>query len=112
MEPSDEDLVSRFQGGDETAFEAMVERWNELRQGVLSDDAVLARVAGYDATLAPAIDANFERWPIGDIKFSTDYPEVVENWLCPVTSYDEEHARTVEFLTERLAWMDANISSF
>ncbi len=29
MEPSDEDLVRRFQGGDETAFEAMVSRWNE-----------------------------------------------------------------------------------
>jgi RNA polymerase sigma-70 factor (ECF subfamily) len=29
MEPSDEDLVLRFQGGDESAFEAMVERWNE-----------------------------------------------------------------------------------
>ena len=28
MEPSDEDLVRRFQGGDETAFEAMVTRWN------------------------------------------------------------------------------------
>ena len=29
MEPSDEDLVLRFQGGDESAFEAMVVRWNE-----------------------------------------------------------------------------------
>src|SRR5688572_33497740 len=29
MESSDEDLVLRFQGGDASAFEAMVERWNE-----------------------------------------------------------------------------------
>jgi hypothetical protein len=29
MEPSDEELVLRFQGGDGTAFEAMVTRWNE-----------------------------------------------------------------------------------
>jgi RNA polymerase sigma-70 factor (ECF subfamily) len=29
MSPSDEDLVLRFQGGDERAFEAMVARWNE-----------------------------------------------------------------------------------
>jgi RNA polymerase sigma-70 factor (ECF subfamily) len=28
MESSDEDLVLRFQGGDESAFEAMVTRWN------------------------------------------------------------------------------------
>ena len=29
MPASDEELVLRFRGGDETAFEAMVERWNE-----------------------------------------------------------------------------------
>ena len=29
MESSDEELVRRFQGGDESAFEAMVTRWNE-----------------------------------------------------------------------------------
>ena len=29
MDLSDEDLVLRFQGGDESAFEAMVVRWNE-----------------------------------------------------------------------------------
>lgn len=29
METPDEDLILRFQGGDETAFEAMVARWNE-----------------------------------------------------------------------------------
>lgn len=29
MEPSDEELVLRFQRGDEQAFEAMVARWNE-----------------------------------------------------------------------------------
>ena len=29
MDPSDEELVRRFQGGDEVAFESMVARWNE-----------------------------------------------------------------------------------
>jgi RNA polymerase sigma-70 factor, ECF subfamily len=29
MQPSDEELVRRFQGGDASAFEAMVARWNE-----------------------------------------------------------------------------------
>lgn len=90
----------------------LVERWQELRQGVLSEEAILARIAGYDATLAPAIEANFARWPIEDIAFSTDYPEVVDDWLCPVSTYDEEHTRTVAFLTDRLVWMDANVASF
>jgi hypothetical protein len=92
--------------------DALVTRWAELREGVLADDAVLGRIAGYDATLAGAVERNFAKWPIEDIAFSTDYPEVVENWLCPVSTPDEEHARTVAFLTERLAWMDANLASF
>jgi RNA polymerase sigma-70 factor (ECF subfamily) len=29
MQPTDEELVLRFQGGDEDAFESMVARWNE-----------------------------------------------------------------------------------
>jgi hypothetical protein len=87
----------------------LVERWTELRAGELSEDALLARIAAYDETLAPAIDANFDRWPIEEIAFQTDF---VENWLCPVGSYDEEHTRTVEFLTGRLAWIDANIANW
>lgn len=92
--------------------DALIARWTELRSGEFSDEAILARIAGYDEVLAPGIDRNFDRWPIEDIKFSTDYPEVVEDWLCPVDSYEDEHARTLTFVTERLAWMDANIDSF
>ncbi|GDX81593.1 hypothetical protein LBMAG42_34040 [Deltaproteobacteria bacterium] len=92
------------------AFRAqMTARWAELRQGALSDAALARRIAAIDATLAPAIDRNFERWPIEEIVFSTDE---LDNWLCPVGSYEEEHARVIEFLAQRLAWMDANLVAF
>ncbi|MEQ1508466.1 MAG: CotH kinase family protein, partial [Myxococcota bacterium] len=69
----------------------------------------LDRIAGYDASLAPIIEENFERWPIEDIAFATDG---VDNWLCPVASWQEEHDRVVQLLTDRLAWIDANIDAF
>jgi spore coat protein H len=87
----------------------LMERWAELRQEQLSEDHILDLIAGYDATLAPAIDRNFKRWPIDKIAFKTDFED---NWLCPVDSYDEEHARVLTFIHERLQWMDANIATF
>jgi hypothetical protein len=92
--------------------ERLVSRWQELREGELSEEAILERIAGYDEVLAPGIDPNFESWPVQDIAFSTIYPVQVDNWLCPVSSYDEEHERVLSFVTQRLAWMDANISNF
>jgi hypothetical protein len=92
--------------------ERLAERWQELRADVLSEEAILERIEGYDAVLAPVIEPNFESWPIQDIAFSTIYPVQVDNWLCPVSSYDEEHERVLSFVSERLAWMDANISNF
>ncbi len=94
----------------EPAFHAaLVARWSELRQGPMAEDAILARIAGYDATLGDAVTRNFERWPIEDIVYRTDH---VADWLCPVSSYEEEHTRVLSFISARLAWMDANIDSF
>ncbi len=89
--------------------EALTARWAELRQGQLAEAAILARIEGYDATLQPALERNFERWPIDEITVSTDD---LPQWLCPVTSYEDEHARVLAFIAARLAWMDANIASY
>lgn len=94
---------------DPTFRTAIAARWADLRQGPLSEDAILARIAGYDATLAPALDRNAERWPIADVAFSTDE---LEDWLCPIATYDEEHVRTLEFIRERLAWIDSAIAEY
>ncbi len=87
----------------------LAERWGELRQDLLAEDRILALVDRYDASLAPALGRNLERWPIEDIAFSFGG---VDNWLCPVSSYAEEHARVLEFLSDRLKWMDEHIREF
>ncbi|MDP2310199.1 MAG: CotH kinase family protein [Pseudomonadota bacterium] len=94
----------------EPAFHAaLVARWAELREGPMGEDAILARIAGYDATLGEGVARNFERWPIEDIAYQTDE---VDDWLCPVSSHEEEHARVLTFISARLVWMDANIDAF
>lgn len=94
---------------DPAFHDALVARWTDLRQGPLAEDAILERIAGYDLTLGAAVERNFERWPIEDIAYETDF---VEDWLCPVSTYPEEHARVLDFISGRLAWMDANIGAF
>lgn len=88
---------------------ALVSRWAELRRGPMAEAAIFTRIAGYDATLSEAVTRNFARWPIDEIVYETD---TVPDWLCPVSSYEEEHARVLAFISARLAWMDANIAAF
>lgn len=85
----------------------LVERWDELRGDELSEARLLERVAGYDATLAPGLEANLARWPIDEVVF-----DVGSHSLCPVGTWADEHARVVSFLEERLRWMDAHVAEF
>jgi hypothetical protein len=92
------------------AFQArLVPRWRQLRGSAWTDEALLARIAGYEATLGPAIERNFERWPVDQIAFSWGG---VDNWLCPSTSWDDEHARVLAWIPARTAWLDAHITEF
>ena len=80
----------------------LASRWAELRAGPLDRDAIHARIDGYQATMGPAIDDNFEVWPIHTIQFGSDY-------LYPVSSYAEEDARVRAWIDARLAWMDDEV---
>ena len=86
----------------------LVERWSELRDGPLAEDALLERVHTCRDIVGDEAYANFEVWPMDEIEFSWDGI----NWLCPVATYDEEMARLDDWLVSRLAWMDANIHAF
>jgi len=88
---------------------ALQARWEELRAGPLDREVILALVEHYDGVLAPGLEENLALWPIADIAFSFDG---VDNWLCPVGSYDQEHKRILDYIDARLAWMDANVSTF
>lgn len=88
---------------------ALAARWAELREGPFAEDALRAQIAGYDETLQPGLERNLERWPVEDISVAT-YGVPWE--LCPAESYEDEHAKTLAFISARLAWMDANIAAF
>lgn len=73
-------------------------RWQELRQGVLSDKHVNSMVDSLVSHLGPAIDRNFEVWP------------VIGTWVWPNAYIGETYAHELNYLrdwiTSRLLWMD------
>lgn len=89
--------------------ERLVERWAELRADALSDESIRARVDAYEATMGPAIARNFERWPVDEIKFGWGDED---NWLCPASSWEEEHDRVLGWLPERTAWLDEHFGEY
>lgn len=84
--------------------ERLPARWAELRAGVLADDAILARIDGYQGILGGAIDRNFTVWPITSIDFG--------GYLYPVSSYADEDARVRAWIPKRTAWIDENIAGW
>ncbi|HVV87625.1 MAG TPA: CotH kinase family protein [Kofleriaceae bacterium] len=86
--------------------DALVARWTALRHGVLATDAVLARIEGYRRLLGPAIARNWSVWDITQPQSTPGFP------LYPVTSADDEYVHLEEFVTARLAWIDASIASY
>lgn len=85
--------------------DALAERWFELREGLLSDEQVMARIERQRATLGDAVYDNFEVWPIEDIQF-------FRNQLPLVSSYDQEYQRVRDWMPRRLAWIDDNIEDW
>lgn len=88
--------------------EALQARWWDLRLGVLSEESILARLDSYRATFGDEVYRNFEIWPIDEIQFCWGGT----CWLCPISSYDQEYERFREWVVQRLAWMDANITTY
>lgn len=92
--------------------DALVARWGELRAGVLSQASIDAQLAGYVETMTPEkIADTVARWPIDQIIGGDDWVLPFREG-CPVATWDEEHAFVQQWVTARLAWMDANIQTF
>ncbi|MBI3869327.1 MAG: CotH kinase family protein [Verrucomicrobia bacterium] len=86
----------------------MAQRWAALRQGVLSDAQIEARI---DASAAPLLsgpaDRNFDRWRILNVKSPfTQAPYIT----IASATYPEQILALKEFLRARAAWMDANLA--
>jgi hypothetical protein len=86
---------------------ALQARWAELRGGILATDALTARIDALRAEIGEdALARNWAVWDVTAIPDQTWFP------LYDVASVDEEYMRVKTFLTERLAWIDANIAAY
>lgn len=88
--------------------EQVAERWKALREHELADETVFSLIDEYQETLEPELEANFERWPLERVRFEHVYPPYS---LYAVDSYQEELERLRRWISDRLAWLDANIDT-
>ncbi|RLD80615.1 MAG: hypothetical protein DRJ10_07205 [Bacteroidetes bacterium] len=81
---------------------AFVDRWVELRAGPFKTDSIMAYLTDTIDYLGGAIDRNFDRWP------------VIGEYIWPNYFVGNSYGQEIDFLktwiTNRLDWMDANIS--
>jgi hypothetical protein len=83
-------------------------RWTALRQDVLSDAQIEARLDEFAAPLlSGAADRNFQRWKILDVQ----RPFKPDGYMTIATStYSEQIIALKKFLRQRAAWIDANVA--
>lgn len=89
--------------------EVLASRWRELRSGVMATEVVSRQLDAYQAVVAPHAAANFERWPLDEVRFEQVYGPY---HLYEVESFDDEMSHLREWIDARLTWIDANIDTF
>ncbi|MEM7382342.1 MAG: CotH kinase family protein, partial [Bacteroidota bacterium] len=81
--------------------QAAKRRWIELREGLLSDQAIFTLLDSLVGVVQPAVDRNFDRWPI------------LEEYVWPNNFVGETFSAEVNYLNDwlvdRLEWMDGAI---
>ncbi len=89
------------------AHDALAARWIELRDGILGTDAMVARIEALRAEIGPAaLGRNWAVWDVAGIPDQTWFP------LYDVATVEEEYAHIETFISERLAWIDANVAAY
>jgi CotH kinase protein len=87
----------------------MAERWTALRKDVVSDAQIEARIDAFAAPLlSGAADRNFERWKVLNVE--RPFPKPNDYITIATASYPEQIVALKNFLRQRAAWMDANLS--
>ena len=78
-------------------------RWNAYRQGPLALDSIYAFIDEQAALLQPAINRNFNRWP------------VLGQYIWPnsqvFSNYEDEVQYMKDFISDRIDWMDQQLGS-
>jgi hypothetical protein len=94
---------------DDRAFlKKVAKRWRELREGVLRDDQIEARIHAFAAPLlSGAAERNFDRWKILNVKSpftQTPYITIAS------ATYPEQIVALKKFLRQRASWMDEHLT--
>lgn len=79
-------------------------RWLSLRENEWSDEAIMAMIEEYVELLSEAQDRNFRRWPVlGEYVWPNNYVG---------DTFEEEVNYLKLWITDRLAWLDAEIGAW
>ena len=82
------------------------QRWRMHREGPWSDDEIDARIDEAVKTIAPAVERNFERWPLlGEVIWPNDVGAESR------TTYADEVAYLRSWLQQRTAWIDRSLGN-
>lgn len=86
---------------DPVFFDGLAERWELLRKGELSNDAVFAVIDSLTTLLKKPIDRNFQRWAIqGQVVWPNSYIG---------KDYDDDLSFMKSWIRMRLDWMDREL---
>jgi hypothetical protein len=88
----------------DTAFvHLLIDKWNNYRAGILSNEAIFGLIDSLTTAIAPAIVRNYQIWPV--IQY-TEYGQYVG------LTYNDWLDETKTWIEGRLAWIDENIGNF
>lgn len=94
----------RILGVDPDFLGLVAARWQELRQGLLSEAALSERINALAEPLALAAARDFERWPVS-VTSNTMFP-----FVGPTDpTWEAQLSAARDWLSERLAWMDSQL---
>jgi hypothetical protein len=85
----------------DTAFaHLLIDKWNNYRAGILSNEAILGLIDSITTAISPDIDRNYQIWPV--VQY-TEYGDYIGS------TYNEWLDETKTWIEGRLAWIDENI---
>lgn len=100
-----ESMWYRYLCKDPAFVTAVVQRYWQLRRGVLDEEFLLSYIDETVAYLGAAVTRNFERW---GYSFSSEY-DLLDGWGRNARSYDAALRQLKRCISERIAYMDENI---
>ncbi len=90
---------------DEAFVEQVIQRYRQLRQGILSDEDISAYIENVSSYLGSAVDRNFQVWGFSFLPENDRLPQADRRLDSYGAALDQYHS----WLLKRLEWLDGNI---